>query len=207
MKRDIIKVKTNIGKNIKRKTDKRKHNGKQNTKGPFIFLWERWVLRFGVVSFGNDPPKPLQIFLILLEWAGEKEAPPELRQAFEVAAAQTSGPVNLALFCQSGLLSASICLLKKPMVITKPAVPTARLGLGWKLYPAKMLRLVNKDLAYLSLSRVRQNRASERKTLLTGFPVRSFCRPKWQTSTPFPLSYTWSLIEVPLLGGASPFRH
>ena len=97
--------------------------------------------------------------------------------------------------------------IEKPMVITKPAVPTARLGLGWKLYPAKMLRLVNKDLAYLSLSRVRQNRASERKTLLTGFPVRSFCRPKWQTSTPFPLSYTWSLIEVSLSGGASPFRH
>ena len=68
--------------------------------------------KIGVVSFGNDPPQPLLIFLILLEWAGEKEAPPELRQAFEVAAAQTSGPVNLALFCQSGLLSASICLLK-----------------------------------------------------------------------------------------------
>ena len=54
--RGIIEVKTNIGKNIKRKTDKRKRNGKQNTKGPFIFLWERWVLKFGVVSFGNDPP-------------------------------------------------------------------------------------------------------------------------------------------------------
>ena len=67
VKRGVIEVKTNIGKNIKRKTDKRKHNGKQNTKGPFIFLWERWVLRFGVVSFGNDPPKPLLIFLILLE--------------------------------------------------------------------------------------------------------------------------------------------
>ena len=61
VKRGIIEVKTNIGKNIKRKTDKRKHNGKQITKGPFIFLWELWVLRFGVVSFGNDatPPPPL----------------------------------------------------------------------------------------------------------------------------------------------------
>ena len=207
MKRGIIEVKTNIRKNIKRKTDKRKHNGKQNTKGPFIFLWERWVLRFGVVSFGNDPPKPLLIFLILLEWAGEKEAPPELRRAFEVAAAQTSGPVNLALFCQSGLFECKHLFIDKPMVITKPAVPTARLGLGSKLYPAKMLRLVNKDLSYLSLSRVRQNRTSERKTLLTAFPVRSFCRPKWQTSIPFPLSYTWSLIEVPLSSGASPFGH
>ena len=101
-----------------------------------------------------------------------------MRQAFEVAAAQTSGPVNLALFCQSGLFECKHLFIDKPMVITKPAVPTARLGLFSKLYPAKMLRLVNKDLSYLSLSRVRQNRASERKTLLTGFPVRSFCRLK-----------------------------
>ena len=100
-----------------------------------------------------------------------------MRQAFEVAAAQTSGPVNLALFIR-GLFECKHLFIDKPMVITKSAMPTARLGLGSKLYPSKMLRLVNKDLSYLSLSRVRQNRASERKTLLTGFPVRSFCRPK-----------------------------
>ena len=207
MKRGIIEVKTNIGKNIKRKTDKRKHNGKQNTKGPFIFLWERWVLRFGVVSFGNDPPKPLLIFLILLEWAGEKEAPPELRQAFEVAAAQTSGSVNLALFCQSGLFECKHLFIDKPMVITKPAVPTTRLGLFSKLYPAKMLRLVNKDLSYWVFLEYAKIEQAKERLCWQGFPFRSFCRPKWQTSIPFPLSYTWSLIEVSLSGGASPFRH
>ena len=65
-----------------------------------------------------------------------------MRQAFEVAAAQTSGPVNLALL--SGLFECKHLFIDKPMVITKPAVPNARLGLGSKLYPAKMLRLVNK---------------------------------------------------------------
>ena len=72
-----------------------------------------------------------------------------MRQAFEVAAAQTSGPVNLALFCQSGLFECKHLFIDKPMVITKPAVPavpTARRGLGSKLYPIKMLRMLNKDL-------------------------------------------------------------
>ena len=100
------------------------------------------------MSFGNDPPaaKPLLIFLILLEWAGEKEAPPELRQAFEVVAAQTSRLVNLVFFRQTGLFECKHLFVDKPMVITKPAVPTARLGLGSKLYPTKILRMLNKDL-------------------------------------------------------------
>ena len=70
-----------------------------------------------------------------------------MRQAFEVAAAQTSGPVNLALL--SGLFECKHLFIDKPMVITKPAVPavpTARRGLGSKLYPIKMLRMLNKDL-------------------------------------------------------------
>ena len=92
------------------------------------------------------PSKPLLIFLILLEWAGEKEAPPELRQAFEVTAAQTSGPVNLVFFRQSGLFECKHFLVHKPMVITKPTKPPARLGLGSKLYPTKMRRMLNKDL-------------------------------------------------------------
>ena len=71
-----------------------------------------------------------------------------MRQAFEVAAAQTSGPVNLALFIR-GLFECKHLFIDKPMVITKPAVPavpTARRGLGSKLYPIKMLRMLNKDL-------------------------------------------------------------
>ena len=38
------------------------------------------------------------------------------------------------------------------MVITEPAVPSARLlGLGSKLYPSNMTRMLNKDLSWSSL--------------------------------------------------------
>ena len=46
------------------------------------------------------------------------------------------------------------------MVITEPAVPSARLlGLGLKQYPRNEQRMLNKDLTRFvqSLSRVRQN--------------------------------------------------
>ena len=57
------------------------------------------------------------------------------------------------------------------MVITEPPEPSARLlSLGSKLYPSNMKRMLNKDLIRFKqiLSRVRQNRASERKVLLAG---------------------------------------
>ena len=38
----------------------------------------------------------------LFEWKGEKENFPKSRQTFDVAAAQTSGPVNLVLSRQTG---------------------------------------------------------------------------------------------------------
>ena len=59
------------------------------------------------------------------------------------------------------------------MAITEPAVPSARLlGLGSKLYLSNMRRMLNKENKDLirfmqSLSRVRQNQASERKVLLS----------------------------------------
>ena len=52
------------------------------------------------------------------------------------------------------------------MIITEPAVLIARLlDLGTKLNPSNFPRMLNKDLTRFmqSLSRVRQNRASERK--------------------------------------------
>ena len=59
--------------------------------------------------------------------------------------------------------------IDKPVVINEPAVPsTWLLGLGGKLYPSNMSRMLKKDLTRFmqGLSRVRQNRASERKVLL-----------------------------------------
>ena len=50
-------------------------------------------------------------------------------------------------------------------------VPSARpLGLGSKLYPSNMQRMLNKDLAWFmqSLFHVLQNRVSKRKALLAG---------------------------------------
>ena len=64
--------------------------------------------------------------------------------------------------------------------MTESAVPSALLlGLGLKLYPGNMLRMLNKDLTRFmpSLSRGRQNQVSERKTLLEGWQIyfRSQC--------------------------------
>ena len=61
--------------------------------------------------------------------------------------------------------------IDKPMVTTEAAVPRARLlGLGLKLYPSNLKRMLNKDFTRFiqSLSRVRKNRPSERKPLLEG---------------------------------------
>ena len=58
------------------------------------------------------------------------------------------------------------------MTINEPAVLSTRLlGLGGKLYPSNMSRMLNKDLTRFmqSRSRVRQNRAKERKVLLEGW--------------------------------------
>ena len=54
-------------------------------------------------------------------------------------------------------------LLKKPVAITEPTVSSAwLLGLGSKLFPSNMQRMLNKDLPPFmsSLSRVRQNGAA-----------------------------------------------
>ena len=47
----------------------------------------------------------------------------EWRQLFEAAAARTSGLVNLVFSRQTGLSSASIRLVIKPMAIIEPPVP------------------------------------------------------------------------------------
>ena len=54
------------------------------------------------------------------------------------------------------------------MVITEPAVPSARLlGLGLKQYPRNEERMLNKDLTRIvqSLSRVRQNQQIKERGL------------------------------------------
>ena len=57
------------------------------------------------------------------------------------------------------------------MIITEPAVPTARLlGLGSKLYPSNMQHMLKKDFSrFFSIFRVHQNRESERKALMAGW--------------------------------------
>ena len=76
---------------------------------------------------------------------------PESPQTFEVTAARTSGLVNLVFllffFCQPGFFECEYPFIEKAMSITEPAVPSARLlGLGSKLYPSNMQRMLNKDL-------------------------------------------------------------
>ena len=95
---------------------------------------------------------PCEHNLLWSSWVGSKKAALlESRQTFEVAAAQTSGPVNLVLSLQTGFFECSIHLFEfidKPMVTTKTSVASAQLlGLGSKLYPSDMLRMFNKDLS------------------------------------------------------------
>ena len=115
-------------------------------------------------------------YFCLLFWGGEKDALPESHQAFEVAASRTPGLVNLAFSRQTGFFECKHPFVDKPMVITEPAIASARLlSLGSKLYPTSILRMPNKELTRFmqSLFRVLSNQAIERKTLLTGKVV--FC--------------------------------
>ena len=110
---------------------------------------------------------PCEHSLLWSSWVGSKKAALlESCQTFEVAAAQTSGPVNLVLSLQTGFFECSIHLfefIEKPMVTTKTSVASARLlGLGSKLYPSDMLRMFNKDLSQFMQSlyfQVCQNQA------------------------------------------------
>ena len=74
----------------------------------------------------------------------------ESHQTFEVAAAQTSGLVNLLLSHQTGIFECKHPFIDKPMVITEPTVASAwLLGLGLKLPGISLLnmpRMLNKDL-------------------------------------------------------------
>ena len=60
----------------------------------------------------------------LLERVAEKEALPQLRQAFEVAESQTSGLVNLVFFLPNWYSECERLFIDKLMVITQPAVPS-----------------------------------------------------------------------------------
>ena len=89
----------------------------------------------------------------------------------EVAAAQTSGLVNLVFSRQTVFFDYVHVLIDKPMVITEPAVASTRLlDLGSKLYPSNMQRILKKDLTQFmeSLSRVRQNQASQERVYWQG---------------------------------------
>ena len=52
---------------------------------------------------------------------------PESRQAFEVAAAQTFGLVNLVFSRQTGFIESEHLFIVKTMVMKEPAVASARL--------------------------------------------------------------------------------
>ena len=96
-------------------------------------------------------------YFCLLDWGGEKEALPESHQTFGVAASRNPGLVNLVFSRQTGFFECKHPFVDKPMVITEPTVASARLlGLGSRLYPSSILRMLNKDLTRLmqSLSRV-----------------------------------------------------
>ena len=91
-----------------------------------------------------------------------------MRQAFEVTAAQTSGPVNLVFFRQSGLFDGH----NQASQATRPARPGFETVSYQDAAHAQQRSLVTR--VFLEYAKIEQ--AKER--LLKGFPVRSFCRPK-----------------------------
>ena len=91
----------------------------------------------GVVPFGLKiaPCEQCRLF-VSFDRGGEKKAPPESFQAFQVAAARNSGPFNLlfARWSKCFFDCVDLCI-DKPIVIIKPNVAIARLlSLGLKLY-------------------------------------------------------------------------
>ena len=82
----------------------------------------------------------------------------ESRQTSEVAAARTSGLVNLVFSRQTVFFfEYKHPFIDKLMVTNEPPVASVRLlGLGSKLHPSNMQRTLNKDLTRFmqSLSRV-----------------------------------------------------
>ena len=96
-----------------------------------------------VVPFGLKiaPCEQCRLF-VSFDRGGEKEAPPESFQAFQVAAVRNSGPVNLDDRSRILISRWSKCFFEcvdlcidKPIVIIKPTVAIARLlSLGSKLY-------------------------------------------------------------------------
>ena len=135
----------------------------------------------------------------ITEWVGEKEALAESGQGF-----WTSQSSSLS----TGFQKVSIRLLNNEcLVITEPAVTSARLlGLGSKLYPSNMQRMLNKDFTGFmqSLFRVHQNRASERKAPLAGCQRVRFIRhrpdnPMYLTRSGYQCkvaAYGWAFVCI-----------
>ena len=89
-------------------------------------------------------------FLCLLEWGVEKEALPETRQTFaEVAAAQTSGLLNLVLSRQTGFFECEHPFFDKPMVLTEPVEANCRACLTKILLDScRSLSLVRQNIPF-----------------------------------------------------------
>ena len=83
------------------------------------------------------------------------------------------------------------------MFTTEPTVPSARiLSLGSKMYPSDIQRMLDKDFTRFmqSLSRIGQNRVSERKAvLLAGW--QNVCEPEDNKEYIISIKRTWSTVE------------
>ena len=103
-----------------------------------------------------------------LLYRGEKEALPKSRQAFEAAAAETFGVVDLFFSFSNYFSSTSIRLMLNRVSYSRARCSKqTAIRPGFK-YLSNMPRMLNKDLTRFkhSLSRVHQNRASERRVLI-----------------------------------------
>ena len=107
----------------------------------------RCTLQYGEYLFTDVPSLAYYSFILLFNRGGENEALSESHQAFEVAAAPTSGQVTLFPSRQSRFTSTRNAEL---------AIPRVRgyCSLVLKLYPSNMQRMLSKDLTRLDAGRV-----------------------------------------------------
>ena len=107
----------------------------------------RCTLQYGEYFFTDVPSLAYFYFIILFNRGGENEALPESHKAFGVAAAPTSGQVNLVSSRQSRFTSTRNAEL---------AIPRVRgyCSLVLNLYPSNMQRMLSKDLTRFDAGRV-----------------------------------------------------
>ena len=121
--------------------------------------WRRVLPRWITVSEFCIIPRPYAIYTLrtkpLFVFLSEERKRCCLNhlKPFKLAQPELLDWSTLFFFCQTFFFECEHPFIDKSLSITEPAVPSARLlGLGTKLYPSSMQRMLNKDLTWFTQS-------------------------------------------------------